>query len=218
MEKDIHIIDNYRNLPLGDHVEIVKIDKDQSLEEIDKRVKIMSILTGKSEDFLLDLPINEFKSLSAKMKFLEKELPEDVLRHADSYQVGKFTLVPVTDIRKITTAQYIDFISFHKAGHDEHIAEILSCLLVPKGKKYNQDYDIMEVQEALRKDMSVYDAACLYAFFLASCSTSIVDILTYSRKEAMKVKDKEKREKMLQEIQRLQTLMRNGDGSPMLMQ
>lgn len=215
MEKDIHIIDNYRDLPLGDHGEIIKIDHDTTLEEIDKRVKIMSILTGKSEDFLMDLPINDFKALSTKMKFLEKGLPDDVLRHADTYQVGKFTLVPVTDIRKITTAQYIDFISFHKAGYEEHVPEILSCLLVPKGKKYNHDYDIMEVQDALRKDLSVYDAACLYAFFLASCEISIVDTLTYLRKEAMKVKDKDKREKMLQEIQRLQTLMRNGDGSPM---
>ena len=148
--EDIKIIQSYRELPIGDYQDILALCKDESLEELDRQVKILSILTKVDEDTLLNLPIQEFKVLTSRMGFLEKDLPTKVTRLADSYKIGKFELVPVTDMRKVITAQYIDFQSFHQAGFEDHFVEILSCLLVPKGKKYNQDYDIIEVQDAIR--------------------------------------------------------------------
>ena len=216
IEKDmeeIHIIDNYRELPIGDYQDILALCKDESLEELDRQVKILSILTKVDEDTLLNLPIQEFKVLTSRMGFLEKDLPTKVTRLADSYKIGKFELVPVTDMRKVITAQYIDFQSFHQAGFEDHFVEILSCLLVPKGKKYNQDYDIIEVQDAIRKDLNVHDAASLYAFFIFSCRESIKDMLTFSLQEAKKIKDKEKRTKMEKQImQQMMILQSNGDG------
>ena len=215
MEK-IHIIDNYRELPIGDYQDILALCKDESLEELDRQVKILSILTKVDEDTLLNLPIQEFKVLTSRMGFLEKDLPTKVIKLADSYKIGKFELVPVTDMRKVITAQYIDFQSFHQAGFEDHFVEILSCLLVPKGKKYNQDYDIIEVQDAIRKDLNVHDAASLYAFFIFSCRESIKDMLTFSLQETQKIKDKEKREKIQGQIKdQIHLLETSGVGSPM---
>mgnify|MGYP006055780065 FL=1 len=214
MEK-IHIIDNYRELPIGDYQDILALCKDESLEELDRQVKILSILTKVDEGTLLNLPIQDFKCLTNRMGFLEKELPTKVSRLADSYRIGKFELIPVTDMRKVITAQYIDFQSFHQAGFEDHFVEILSCLLVPKGKKYNQDYDIIEVQDAIRRNLNVHDAASLYAFFIFSCRESIKDMLTFSLQEAKKIKDKEKRTKMEKQImQQMMILQSNGDGLP----
>ena len=138
------------------------------------------------------------------------------VRLADSYRIGKFELIPVIDMRKVITAQYIDFQSFHQAGFEEHFVEILSCLLVPKGKKYNQDYDIIEVQDAIRRDLNVHDAASLYAFFIFSCRESIKDMLTFSLQETQKIEDKEKREKIQRQIEdQIRLLMTSGVGSPM---
>lgn len=210
---DTTIIDNYRDLPIGDYQDIVAICKDESLEEVDKQVKVISILTGMDENAILDLPIMEYKRLSSKLTFLEEELPGDSQRLADSYKIGKFELIPVKDMRKVNTAQYIDFQSFHQAGFEEHFVEILSCLLVPKGKKYNTDYDVIEVQDAIRRNLNVYDAMCLYAFFIVSCRESIKDILTFSLQEAKKIKDKEMREKTMRRIAEQMTLLRaNGNG------
>ena len=211
--EDIHIIDNYRELPIGDYQDILALCKDESLEELDRQVKILSILTKVDEDRLLNLPITEFKVLTSKMGFLEKDLPTKVTRLAKSYKIGGFELVPVTDIRKVITAQYIDFQTFHQAGFDAHFVEILSCLLVPKGKKYNQDYDIIEVQDAIRRNLNVHDAASLYAFFMFSCRESMKDMLTFSLQEAKKIKDKEKRKKIVEQImQQMMILQSNGDG------
>ena len=214
--EEIHIIDNYRELPIGDYQDILALCKDESLEELDRQVKILSILTKMDEDTLLNLPIQEFKVLTSRMGFLEKDLPTKVTRLEKSYKIGKFELVPVTDMRKVITAQYIDFQSFHQAGFEDHFVEILSCLLVPKGKKYNQDYDIIEVQDAIRKDLNVHDAASLYAFFIFSCRESIKDMLTFSLQETQKIKDKEKREKIQGQIEdQIRLLMTSGVGSQM---
>lgn len=212
---ELNIIDNYRDLMVGDYQDILQISKDESLEEIDRQVKIMSILTKTDEQTLLDLPIYDYKCLAARMAFLEGILPGES-RLAKSYKIGKFDLVPVTDMRKVSTAQYIDFQSFHQAGFENHFVEILSCLLVPKGKKYTQDYDVIEVQDAIRNNLNVFDAVSLYGFFIVSCRESMRGILTFSLQEAKKIKNKETREKMIGQIQdQMSLLQTNGDGSPM---
>lgn len=215
MKEEITIIDNYHDLMIGDYQDIASISGDESLEEIDRQVKIMTILTGIDEDTLLHLPIYEYKCLAAKMAFLETA-PEKVARPANSYRIGDFELIPVMDIRKIITAQYIDFQTFHKAGFNEHFVEILSCLLIPKGKNYNQDYDILEVQDAIRSSMSVYDAVSLYAFFIVSCSNSIKDMLTSLLQEVEKIQDRREREEKTMQIKTLlKDLETSGVGSPM---
>ena len=78
------MIDNYKSLPLGDYQDILALCKDESLEELDRQVKILSILTKMDEDTLLNLPIQDFKVLTSRMGFLEKDLPTKVTRLADS--------------------------------------------------------------------------------------------------------------------------------------
>lgn len=213
---DIHIIDNYRDLKLGDYEQILSVSRNDHLEELDKQVKIISILTRETEDYILDLPIMEYQQLAVKSSFLRSDKMDDFTRIAESYKVGDFDLVPVKDIRKITTAQYIDFQTLHQAGFEEHFVEIISILLVPKGRKYNQDYDLLELQNALRRELSVYDAMCLYGFFLYSSSELIGDMLTYSLEETKEIKDKEQREKMQKEIREvLDRLPKGGDGLQM---
>ena len=208
------MIDSYKSLPIGDYQKILALCKDDGLEELDRQVKILSILTGIGEDEILDLPIQDFKVMTSRMGFLERDLPTEVTRLEESYRIGRFDLVPVIDMRKISTAQYIDFQSFHQAGFEEHFVEILSCILIPKGRKYNQDYDIIEVQDAIRRDLNVHDGASIYAFFMFSCRESIKDILTFSLQETKKIKDKAKKEKIQEQIRRqMRRLVTSGDGS-----
>jgi hypothetical protein len=49
------------------------------------------------------------------------------------------------------------------------------------------------------------------------CKKSIADSLNYSRREAMGIKDKAKREEILQRIKEQEEILSriNGDGSPM---
>lgn len=204
------IIDNYRDLPIGMYLEICDIDRREDIEELSKQVLILSILTGLPEEDILNLPLAEYREIAAKSEFLRHEYDGEVLT-AKRYIVGEWTLIPAEDFRKITTAQYIDFQTFAKDA-EKNIVEILSTMLIPKGKKYNQDYDIIELQKALREHLSVAEAISLFAFFFVLYNQSIKDSLTFCKAEAMKLRDPEKKKRMMREILKQEALLQKGGG------
>ena len=206
------IIDNYHRLPIGKYLDIVNLC-DTEMDDVDRKVKIVAILTGLTDDEVLNLPITEFTECCAKAKFLDKQCPENLIPGVSrSYPIGGFVLLPVTDIRKITTAQYIDFKTFEK-DKEHKFVEMLSCFLVPRGKEYNEGYDILDVHNAIREEMSVAEVLALLAFFFKEWVGLIRSTLSSSIKDAMRIEDKETREKMLKKIRDLQDSMTSGGGS-----
>ena len=205
------MITNYKSLPLGKYLDICQVCKDESLEEIDRQVKILSILSDMPEDEILHLPIPKYKEMVVASRFLEDV---DKSRHkaARLYIVGDWQLVPTLDYRKMETAQYVDFQTFAPMV-ETHMAELLSCLLVPVGCRYNEGYDILEVQQALKDNLSVTDALSLSAFFLTRYRGLIKDSLNYCRQEIRTIKSESKRMQMEARIKSLESLMRtSGDG------
>lgn len=205
------IIDSFNKLSLGKYMEIQAISREEGVEEIDKQTQILSVLTGTSEDEILHLPIVEYKELVAKSEFLA---PENIKYHpvAKKYIVGGFELIPVRDFRRIETAQYIDFQTY-APDLDKYLVEFLSVILVPKGHRYNEGYDIIEVQKALREEMPVSDGVSVAAFFLTLSRKSILSFLNYSREEAERIPDRAKRKEMMEKIEAQERLLKgNGDG------
>ena len=205
------MITNYKSLPLGKYLDICQVCKDESLEEIDRQVKILSILSDMPEEEILHLPIPKYKEMVVASRFLEDV---DKSRHkaARLYIVGDWQLVPTLDYRKMETAQYVDFQTFAPMV-ETHMAELLSCLLVPVGCRYNEGYDILEVQQALKDNLSVTDALSLSAFFLTRYRGLIKDSLNYCRQEIRTIKNETKRMQIEGRIKSLENLMRtSGDG------
>lgn len=183
-------IDNYRDLPYGKYEEIMRLCE-EGMNEVDRKVAILAILTGKTEDEILHLPLPTFTAYSAKSRFLEHECPENLIPAVRrTYALGGFVLVPVTDIRKITAAQYIDFQTFSK-DKEKRMVEMLSCFLVPRGMDYNEGYDVLEVHDAIRNEMSVAELLALVAFFFGRFLKSTRNTLTYSIR-LLKKKDPQK--------------------------
>lgn len=203
------IIDNYRNLPIGKYLEICDLARDENVDPLTQQVKTISILTGLTEDEVLALPIMEYKELAGKTKFLEKDY-DGKLQIAKSYGLNGMELIPVKDITKINVAQYVDFQTFSKEG-DKYIVESLSTLLIPKGKKYNEGYEISDVHKAIRENLSVADVLSLSAFFLKMWVKSIKDFQIFSIKEIQKIPDKEKRDKLMKQMEEIHSKI-NGDG------
>ena len=106
------MITDYNHLSIGKYLEIHKIAKEE-MTDIDKQVAMIAILSDMSEDEVLNLPILEYKDRAQKARFLETpiDVPKKV---ASSYNLNGWELIPITDIRKLTTAQYIDFQTFSK--------------------------------------------------------------------------------------------------------
>ena len=208
----MNIIDNYRKLPIGKYIDIVRLCETE-MDEVDRKVKIVGILTGLTDDEVLALPLTDFTECCAKARFIDQPCPETLIPSVSkSYPVGEFNLVPVTDMRKVTTAQYIDFLSFSK-DKEHNIVEMLSCFLVPKGMDYNEGYDILDVHNAIKEEMSVAEVLAVLAFFFGSWTRSIHSTLSSSERMARRVKDKGKRQMMMERIAELRSTI-SGGGSP----
>ena len=206
-------IDNYRDLPVGKYEEIVRICEEE-MTEVDRKVAILSVLTGKTEDEILHLPLPTFTEYSKKSRFLEYECPDNLIPAVrKSYTLGDFVLIPVTDIRKITAAQYIDFQTFSKEK-EKRMVEMLSCFLVPRGMDYNEGYDVLEVHDAIRNEMSVAELLALVAFFFGRFLKSTHNTLTYSIR-LLKKTNPEKAKEMQTMYRNLADSLTVGVGSQM---
>lgn len=213
MPTNKEIIDNYRDLPYGKYEEIVRLCETE-MTDVDRKVAVIAVLTGKTEDEVLRLPLEVFTRYSAATRFLEAECPENLIPAvARSYPVGGFVLVPVADMRKVTAAQYIDFQTFAE-DRDHRAVEMLSCFLIPRGCDYNDGYDVLDVHRAIREEMSVATVLSLLAFFFKSWVESIKAIRTSLKREARRIRNPERRAAMLMAIAALRDSLTAGDGSP----
>lgn len=212
------MIQDYNRLPLGKYIEICDICADSEASELEKQVAILSCLLDISQDDVLNLPLAEYKEMSAKLKFLEGLPRVQGRRMGRTYKIGGMTFAPVAAIGKMTTAQYIDFQTY-SADALHNLPQLCSIFLIPEGHKYNMGYDILEVQELFRTTLSVADANEMIAFFLQRFASSIKGILLYSRWQARRMRNKEERTKMMARIRMAEMgLQQSGDGLRMLMQ
>jgi len=207
------IIDNYADLPVGKYLDILAANEGDA-EDIDKQVATIAILTDRTEDEILNLPLPDYTALARAADFLRHE-DKGEHRLAKRYTLGGLALVPCTDARKMTTAQYIDFQTLTKDGdYDHRLPEIVSCFLVPDGKTYGDGYDFAEVQDAIRRHLSVTDALSLLAFFFVSLQTLTGDFLTLSERATRLLKDKTAKRAMRQRIREARRMTKGLTPSP----
>lgn len=206
------IIDSYDKLPLGIYLDIMALVEDTTLEEDDRQLSIIALLTGETEDALLKLPILDFRKLAEKSRFLEDEVPRPAAV-PKVIRLDGIDLIPTTKVTKITTAQFVDYQTFAKEGH-KRLVEQLSCFLIPAGCEYNEGYDIDYVQNAIRDYLTVTQAQGLAAFFFRRWTVLVGSSLIYSALMVRKIRPKEKRREMKAQIRSTwEDFKRNGDGS-----
>lgn len=191
---------------------ILSITRNESLDELDKQIKVISILNDLTEDEVLDLPLPMYRDMVVASRFLAVA-PKDVAKVVDVVKVDQWELMAVKDVSKITTSQYVDFQTFAK-DPERYMVEILSCFLIPKGCSYCKGYDIARVQEALRDNLSVADVLSLSAFFFGQYSDLMSNFLSSLIKQTKEL-NPEQREQIMSQLNQMMNSQPNGDGSAM---
>lgn len=203
------MINSYDALTLGTYMKVNAV-LDTDADDLDKQVRIIAILSGKTEDEVLLLPIADYASMAKETAFLREHCPPSDI--GDGWRFGN--LVPVTDFRKINTAQYVDFQEFSK-GFPRTLPELLSTLMVPDGFSYNDGYDVLRVQDQLRA-MPLADALGLAAFFFAKFVRLTADSLTSWASDLTKTEDPKAKGEIAAKIWEVRTLLeRAGVGLQM---
>lgn len=207
------MITSYEQMSVGTYCTIMAALNDEHASDNDKMLALVSALTGKSTDDLLDEPIDEWRRQTDAAGFVRVyPSPHAVQKE---YTLRGVRYLPTLTEGKMTAGQFIDFNEYAKRSDaDELWAEVLSVIFVPEGKAYGRGYDIAEVQEAIRDELCILDAIALRAFFLVSCGQSATNTLHSLARTMRKMGTARKTRRKILRTMRVRSgvLMINGVG------
>lgn len=179
------IKDKWSDITIAEYERIVYIINCTD-DEIERLTGVISVLSGVDEDEIEGMPIAEIARIGQKLDFLNSF---DFNKNATykSLVIDGETLVLA--VKDMSVAQYVDFQATWSA-ETKDLARIISICYVPKGKKYNQDYDIEELIKKIRNNVSI-DKANSIGFFLLKKLNGLTNftvrfLVAVSRWRAMK--------------------------------
>lgn len=104
------------------------------------------------------------------------------------YKIKGRTFNAALNIPKLKAAQFIDLQQITQSGNK--LEDILSVVLIPKGKKYNTGYDVLEVRKFLYENFTIGEAHELSNFFLTQSLDLLKVTKDYLVKKKMKLEQK----------------------------
>lgn len=207
---------DWKDISINTYNKLIKVNtKGDYIEMLDNNVELLSILCDVSEDEILKLTTTEFTSLLQQTSFLIN-MPKAKIQ--DTYIINGKTYKVFLSLKNMSVAQYIDFQTYYKEK-DKRLKELLSVFLIPKGKKYGEDYDIDEVINDIGEYLSIVDAHSIMFFFVILFQTLTRVMMDCSIKDLKKMKKKQKNkeeitklETAITEIEKIKHLVKNGIG------
>jgi len=217
------MITSYDKLTIGKYTEIQEILHSDYEEFIEIQPRILAVLSDKTEEEILNLPLAKYAELVQESSFV-LEPPKVKGKSLVDLNINGRVFTFVRNTQDITASQYIDYQTLvTKEDNWKYLANILACFIIPKGGSYCVGYDIFEVISWLNDHMDVYTAMDTCFFFRKKSLKSIKRSLRYSAAlmRVMRWKTKDRRMKdnlrrirveMEEESQALRDLRELGDG------
>lgn len=154
------IKERWSDITIAEYERIVETIKSTD-DEIERLTGVISVLSGVDEDEIADMPIAEIAKIGQKLDFLNSF---DFNKNATYKTLVIDGETLVLAVKDMSVAQYVDFQATWSA-ESKDLARIISICYVPKGKIYNKDYDIEELIDKIRNNVSI-DKANSIGFFL----------------------------------------------------
>lgn len=193
-KKEVNPFD-WDRITIEKYYDIMDVLNDDNDDDITKNVKLVSIMLDKDESEIWDMDLTQAGEYISRLQFLNKfDIPDNPNM---KFNLPGYNLEVMKDVTKINVAQYVDFQNFVKMPLRESMDKILSIFLIPSGYKYNDGYDIIDLQKTIRKNMSFRVAEGLLSFFLRKYGKLLIHSLSCCRKQIKKTKDPVMMEKLL---------------------
>lgn len=212
------MINNYKDLTVEKYLQLQEVDW-TSMEEIDIQSTMISILADMDVEDVLDLPITEYRKMAAQLQFMTVE-PKVKPRKIDNVKINGKEFYVLKDVKDMTAGQYIDYQSYIQQNDIKMLPYTLSCVIIPKGKKYGEVDAIEDIMQ-----LSVEEALTIANFFMNKSRSLTRGTLLYlewmMKRKMRKMKDetmKQKMEEAVKSIHSLRSLTKDGDGFLALMQ
>lgn len=173
----------WEDVKFKQYIEITEIQQREDTE-YNKLLDITAVLNDIDVD---EITISNFKEYADNIKFISEDMPvNEILDEYDSYTLQK-------DLTQMSMKQYIDFNNYAKTN--DYVG-VLSVFLIPKGKQYNEGYDIDKVRQYILT-MSCVDVVSMYAFFLMQSKIYMDYTHAYLKQQQQKIlKERKQRRRM----------------------
>ena len=191
------------DLPLTKYLKTLEIFNDTSLSDLDKNVEILAIYADTTVDSILKLRPDEVGAYMAEMSEAISSYKPSNSKHPKKIKINDQVYTINYNVGKLNMAQYIDFQQIIvKKNYLENLPALLSIFIIPKGHKYNDDYDIIELRKVLENNMTL-DEALSIVFFSKMKSTSLIKTKLLYYKAMLKTMRWTTRDKQTKETLRM---------------
>lgn len=184
---------NWEDITLCKYERLIKFLNDSTkLNDLDRTIEIYSILSddeSKSREYLLNLDLNSLNNELLKISFIKTPYKNKV--PSTSYVIEGREYTIQLNLNNMNTAQYIDFQNLYKE-YEKNFKYIFMCFLLPKGKKYGDGYDVIELAEHLYDKIPITIVTDIMVFFCHQLKALTVATLISSIRETKKILRKEK--------------------------
>lgn len=206
------------DLPLAKYLKTLEIFNDASLSDLDKNIEILAIYADTTVDSILKLRPDVVEEYFADMSNSISSYNPSNSKRPKKIKINDQVYTINYNIGKLNMAQYIDFQQIIvKKNYLENLPALLSIFIIPKGHKYNDDYDIIELRNILENNITL-DEALSIIFFSKMKSISLIKLKLLYYRSMLKImrwttKDKQTKEMLRMAQNQLSMLENNLTGT-----
>ena len=185
--------------------EICDILNDPDDSDMDKSAKLCCCIEGMDLDDFYNLPVNDATKKINQLSFLNDF---KLIRHyhPNYIQLGEYKC-KVVNVEDMCVSQFIDYQNFISQPFRDNYYKILSIFLIPDGYKYNDGYNILEIQNLIRK-MTWREVQSLLGFIMIGYIKSLLTSLRYSIKMVKKMKEGKEKQEMEKQMEQIKEKIR----------
>ena len=206
------------DLPLAKYLKTLEIFNAASLSDLDKNIEILAIYADTTVDSILKLRPDVVEEYFAEMSNSISSYKPSNSKRPKKIKINDQVYTINYNIGKLNMAQYIDFQQIIvKKNYLENLPALLSIFIIPKGHKYNDDYDIIELRRILENNITL-DEALSIIFFSKMKSISLIKLKLLYYRSMLKImrwttKDKQTKEMLRMTENQLSMLESNLTGT-----
>ena len=200
---------SWRDVTIDEYFDLCERLNDETLTDYEKIIIKIAFITGMSEDEVWNLSLTDFRNLQVEALWMgEFKLNENVKFKTIEINGEKYSID--TNLQNFTVAQYIDFQTFFpkRKTNERTIGNILACFIIPKGKKYAEEYDIQELVDDINSNLDIMTANEIMFFFLKQYLISIRATANYFNWMLKRMKKKNKYSQDMETLEREWEIMK----------
>lgn len=195
---------SWKDINLKEYKKIVEINNRELDTPLEKDIAVLSVLLNVPENDLYNININELKGLLQQIEWIKTEeyTYTNKIKKMNKLIIDGTEYEVKPDINKFTVAQYLDFQNFWDK-RNEYMGNLLAVFIIPKGHKYNEGYDVIELADRLEEIFTLDDWNDVCFFFLQNWLISTKASLLYSDWQVKKMIRKTKNKMEKQELMKI---------------